>query len=144
MVAAGFLDTLRDVKLRFREKISDTTDNLWMMATILLPVVCALSVWVMDFMSEVSMTMKAESGRMGMLGVSFFAEGMETSGLVLLKLNMGVTAILLSLIVTRYIGMIKAGNDSIEFWKTVPPTALVTAMIFTLSYLGFGLLNIAG
>ena len=79
-----------------------------------------------------------------MLGVSFFANGMETAGLVLLKLDMGITAILLSLIVTRYIGMIRAGNDSVEFWETVPPTVLITAVVFTVSYLGFGLLDIAG
>ncbi len=144
MMAADFLDTLWAVKRRFKDKITDATNNLWMMSILLLPLVCALSVWVMDFMSEVSMMVETQASRMGMLGVSFFAEGMETVGLMILKLDMGITAVLLSLVVTRYIAVIKAGDDSLEFWETVPKTVLISAAVFTISYLGLGLLKING
>lgn len=141
MMAAGFLDTLHSVERRFKEKITDATNNLWMMAVILLPIVCALAVWIMEFMSDVSMI--APTAEMGLGNIPFMTRGMEASGLEILKLLMGVTALALSMVVAKHIAVIRAGRDPVEFWKVVTPTVLVTTIIFSASYIAFGLLGIA-
>ncbi|MCD6248502.1 MAG: hypothetical protein J7J17_03545 [Hadesarchaea archaeon] len=144
MMAAELLDTLREVERRFREKIDDATSNLWMMSVILLPTVCALSVWVMELMSEMSLTVTLQAEAAGLANFPFLTAPMESSDLALLKLLMGSTAITLSLIVARYIAIIRGGRDPVEFWRTVAPTTLVTTIVFTVAYIGFGLLTIAG
>jgi hypothetical protein len=144
MMAAEFLDTLHGVERRFREKVGDATGDLWLMAIILLPVVCALSVWVMEFMSEMSLTIGAEAASLGLANLPFITAVMESGELALLKLVMGLTAIVLALIVARHIAVIRAGRDRMEFWKTVAPTVLVTTAIFTAAYIGLGLLKVSG
>ena len=144
MMAAEFLDTLYGVERRFREKIGDATGNLWLMAIILLPIVCALSVWIMEFMSGISMTVGDQAGAAGLANLPFLTGTMEVGELALLKLIMGLTTVALSLIVARHIATIRGGRDPIEFWKIVAPTVLASAAIFTGAYIGFGLLKVVG
>lgn len=142
MQAAEFLDTLNDVERRFRDKISDATGNLWMMGIILLPVVCALSVWVMDFMGEISLTVESAAQKTGLTGIPLLIGRLVPFEIAILKLVMGITVISLILIVVRHISVIKAGRDPIEFWNNVPLTVISGTIIYTLAYLGFSLLNI--
>lgn len=144
MMAAEFLDTLHGVERRFREKVRDATGDLWLMAIVLLPTVCALSVWVMEFMSEMSLTTGEEAASLGLSNLPFITAAMESGELALLKLVMGLTAIALALIVARHIAVIRAGRDRMEFWKTVTPTVLTTTAVFTVAYIGLGLLTVAG
>lgn len=141
MMAADLLDTLQNVERRFKDKITDATNNLWMMGVILLPIVCALSVWIMEFMSDVSM-MSSTAGA-GLANIPFISQGMEASSLEILKLLMGLTALSLSMIVAKHIAIIRAGRDPIEFWNVVIPTVIITTVLFSTSYIAFGLLNIA-
>lgn len=143
MTAADFLSTLRRVERRFRERVDEEMGNLWLVTVVLLPVVCAMSVWVMEFMSGVSFTTASEAAGAGLANVPFFFGGMEAGELVLLKLVMGLTAIALAVVMARYISLIKAGNDKVELWLTVGRTVLFSTIIFTSAYLGFGLIRVA-
>lgn len=142
MMAAEFLNTLRRVENRFRESMEEAVGNLWLVATILLPVVCAMSVWVMEFMSGVSFKLGAEASGAGLANLPFLFGGMEAKELGLLKLVMGITAISLSLVVARYIAVIRSGHDRVEFWSTAGKTVLATAAVFTAAYICFGFISI--
>jgi hypothetical protein len=67
---------------------------------------------------------------------------MEQSELALLKLVMGLTAVALALVVARYIAIIRAGRDRIEFWSTVMKTVAITTIVFTAAYMGFGFISL--
>lgn len=41
----------------------------------------------------------------------------------------------------RYIALISAGNDKVELWATLGKTVMITAIVFTAAYLGFGLIR---
>jgi hypothetical protein len=142
MMAAEFLSALRRVENRFRESMEEAVGNLWLVAIILLPVVCAMSVWVMEFMSGVSFKLGAEASGAGLANLPFLFGGLETNELAMLKLVMGMTAISLSLVVARYIAVIRAGHDRVEFWSTVGKTILVTTTVFTAAYICFGFISI--
>ncbi|MBS3815674.1 MAG: hypothetical protein KGY45_03830 [Hadesarchaea archaeon] len=142
MMAANFLDTLHEVEQRFRKRVGDATSNLWMMAVILLPIVCALSVWVMEFLSGISLTISSQAASAGLANFPFVTVMMETSELVLLKLIMGLTAIALGIVVIRHIAVIRAGRDPVEFWKSVAPTVISITIVFTIAYIGLGFLNV--
>lgn len=144
MQAAEFLDTLNEVERRFKDKIGDATGNLWLMGIILLPVVCALSVWVMDFMGELSLTAATEAQRAGLSNIPLLTSALETTEVAILKLLMGITVISLVLIVVRHISVIRAGQDPIEFWSKIPLTIVSGTIIYTMAYLGFSLLNLIG
>ncbi len=144
MQAAEFLDTLTEVERGFREKISDATGNLWLMGIILLPVVCALSVWIMDFMGELSLTVGSAAQRAGLSNIPLLSGGLETVEIALLKLVMGITVISLILIVVRHISVIRSGRDPIDFWSKIPLTVISGTIIYTLAYLGFSILNLIG
>lgn len=144
MMAANFLDTLHEVEQRFQKRVGDATSNLWMMAVILLPIVCALSVWVMEFLSDISLTIGGQAAGAGLANFPFVTGMMESGELVILKLIMGLTSIALGMVVVRHIAVIRAGSDPIEFWKTTTQTVLVIAIIFTLAYIGLGFLNVTG
>jgi len=144
MQAADFLDTLNEVERRFRERIGDATGNLWMMGLILLPVVCALSVWVMDFMGEISISVEQTAEGAGLSGIPLLTGSLPEGQLALLTLVMGITVISLILIVVRHISVIKVGRDPIEFWDKVPLAVISGTTIFTLSYLGFSFLTVLG
>jgi len=143
MMAADFISTLHRVERRFRERIGEAMGNLWLVTVVLLPVVCAMSVWVMEFMSGVSFTMAREAAGAGLTNLPFLLGAMEASELVLLKLVMGLTAIALAAVMARYIALISAGNDKVELWATMGKTVLFTTIVFTAAYLGFGLIKAA-
>ncbi len=141
MMAADFLSTLHRVERHFRERIGEAMGNLWLVTVVLLPIVCAMSVWVMEFMSDVSFTVAREAAGAGLTNLPFLLGAMEASELVLLKLVMGLTAIALAVVMARYIAVISAGNDKVELWATMGKTVLFTAIVFTAAYLGFGLIR---
>jgi hypothetical protein len=142
MMAAEFLSTLRRVENRFKESMEEAVGNLWLVAIILLPVVCAMSVWVMEFMSGISFKLGAEASGAGLANLPFLFGGMEAKELALLKLVMGITSMALSLVVARYIAVIRAGHDRVEFWSTAGKTILATTAVFTAAYICFGLISI--
>jgi len=142
MMAAEFLGNLRKVENRFKESMDEAIGNLWLVAIILLPVVCAMSVWVMEFMSGVSFAVSAEASGAGVANLPFLFGGMEANELALLKLVMGLTAMALALIVARYIAIIRAGHDRVEFWSTAGKTILATTAVFTAAYIGFGFISL--
>jgi hypothetical protein len=141
MMAADFISTLHRVERSFRERIGEAMGNLWLVTVVLLPIVCAMSVWVMEFMSGVSFTVAGEAAGAGLMNLPFLLGAMEASELVLLKLVMGLTAIALAAVMARYIALISAGDDKVELWMTMGKTVLFTAIVFTAAYLGFGLIR---
>ncbi|MFQ6130068.1 MAG: hypothetical protein ACE5OT_04595 [Candidatus Hadarchaeaceae archaeon] len=143
MMAADFISTLHRVERRFRERIGEAMGNLWLVTVVLLPIVCAMSVWVMEFMSGISFTVAREAAGAGLTNLPFLLGTMEASELVLLKLVMGLTAIALAAVMARYIALISAGNDKVELWATMGKTVLFTTIVFTAAYLGFGLIKTA-
>jgi len=142
MMAAEFLGTLRRVENRFKESMDEAIGNLWLVAIVLLPVVCAMSVWVMEFMSGISFTIGAEASGAGLANLPFLFGRMEANELALLKLVMGLTAIALALVVARYIAVIRAGHDRVEFWSTAGKTILASTAVFTAAYIGFGFISL--
>lgn len=142
MTAGEFLSTLRRVENKFRESMDEAIGNLWLVAIILLPVICAMSTWVMEFMSGISLRMGAEASGAGLTNLPFLFRVMEQSELALLKLVMGLTAVALALVVARYIAIIRAGRDRIEFWSTVMKTVAITTIVFTAAYMGFGFISL--
>jgi hypothetical protein len=142
MMAAEFLGTLRRVENKFKESMDEAIGNLWLVAVILLPVVCAMSVWVMEFMSGVSFTIGKEALGAGLANLPFLFGEMEARELALLKLVMGLTTIALALVVARYIAVIRAGHDRVEFWSTAGKTILTSTIVFTAAYIGFGFISL--
>ena len=133
MMAAEFLRTLHQVERRFREQIDEAMGNLWLVAVVLIPVVCAMSVWVMNFMSGMKLTIAAQTQEAGVAGMPFLLGAMETGELALLRLVMGLTALSLGAIVARYIANVRAGSDRVELWSTVSKSVLASALIFTVT-----------
>lgn len=142
MIAGEFLGTLRRVENKFKERINEAVGNLWIVAIILLPVVCAMSIWIMELMSGISFTMKVEAAGAGLTQAPLLFGEMEASELALLKLIMGLLTLALALVMARYISIIRAGQDKIEFWSTIARTALAATVIFTSAYFGFGFVRV--
>ena len=107
----------------------------------LLPIICAMSIWVMEFMSGISLTTAAQAGGAGLAGLPFIFGAMEVRELAMLKLLMGLTAIALALVIARYIATIRAGDDKLEFWKTAGKSVLLTTLVFTAAYIIFGMIK---
>jgi hypothetical protein len=133
MMAAEFLRTLHNVERRFRERIDEAVGNLWLVAVVLIPVVCAMSVWVMDFMSKMTGEMISQMQASGVTGLPLIFAAMSLKDIALFRLLMGLTALALGAIVARYIANIRAGDDRVEFWVAVSKSALVSAAIFTVA-----------
>ena len=131
MMAAEFLRTLHRVEHRFRERIDEAMGNLWLVAVVLIPVVCAMSVWVMDFMSGMKFTLAAQTAAAGVVGMPFLLGAMEAGELALLRLVMGLTAVGLGAIIARYIASIRAGGDRVELGSAISKSVLASAAIFT-------------
>ena len=132
MVAADFLGMLRGVERRFRERMDEVLGNLWLVTILLLPVVCAMSVWVMDFFSGMSSALEAQAGAMGATVPVFFVM-LEPSELVLMRVLMGLGSVTLSMIIARYIAHIRAGSDRVELWASVGKAAVMSAAVFSLT-----------
>ncbi|MGC8816414.1 MAG: hypothetical protein ACP5PX_01145 [Candidatus Hadarchaeum sp.] len=144
MMAAEFLRTLHRVERRFRERIDEAMGNLWLVAAVLIPVVCAMSVWVMDFMSGMKFSMAAQAATAGVTGIPFLIGVMSVMEIALLRLIMGITAVALSFIIARYIANIRAAGDQVELWSSVAKSALVSAAIFTVTSFLLTLITVGG
>ncbi len=144
MLASEFLDTLAGVEKGFKQRIGEATGNLWLMAIVLLPVVSSLSVWIMDFMGEISLSASLSAEKAGLSDFPILIESMGSLEIAFLKLIMGLTVIALIVILVRHISVIRSGRDSIDFWNSLPFAVLLGTFLFTLSYWGFGLLKAAG
>lgn len=144
MMAAEFLRTLHRVERRFRERIDEAMGNLWLVAVVLIPIVSAMSVWVMDFMSGMKFTIAAQTGSAGVTGIPFLLGAMEAQELALLRLTMGLTAVALSVVIARYISNIRAPGDRVELWSSVLKSTLVSAIIFTVTSFMFTLITVGG
>jgi hypothetical protein len=142
MVAAEFLGTLRRVERRFEERIGEAVGNLWLVTVMLLPTVCAMSIWIMEFMSGISLEMAKEATVAGLAYVPFLFGAMEARELAMLKLLMGLLVLALTLVMARYISVIRAAHDEVEFWSTVAKTAAAATVVFTLAYVGFEFLKL--
>ena len=93
-------------------------------------------------MSGLSFKLGAEATGAGLANLPFLFGGMEAKELAMLKLVMGLTPISLSLVIARYISVIRAGNDRVEFWSTAGKTILTTTAVFTAAYICFGFISI--
>jgi len=144
MMAAEFLRTLHRVERLFRERIDEAMGNLWLVAAVLIPVVCAMSVWVMDFMSGMKFSMASQAAVAGVTGIPFLLGAMGVMELALLRLVMGFTSILLGAIIARYIAKIRAGSDRVELWSSVSKSVLVSATIFTITSFLLTLITLGG
>lgn len=140
MLAADFLEMLRTVEGRFRDRMDEALGNLWLVAAILLPVTCAMSVWVIELMSGISLSISHNAIEIGISSIPFLAPSFGEKELAFLKLIMGLMTITLSIIFSRYIAIIRAGNDKVEFWGTVAKTLVLAITIFTSSYFGLKLI----
>lgn len=144
MMAAEFLRTLNRVERRFRERIDEAMGNLWLVASLLIPVVCSMSVWVMDFMSGMKFSMAAQAATAGVTGIPFLIGAMGVIEIALLRLVMGLTAVALSFIIARYIANIRAAGDRVELWSSVAKSVLVSAAIFTVTSFLLTLITFGG
>jgi len=131
MTAAEFLQTLHRVERSFREKIREALGNLWLVAVVLIPVVCAMSVWVMDFMTGLSLKVAAHASAAGLSGTPLLFGIMGSRDLALLRLLMGTTAVMLGMVVARYIARIRAGSDRVELWASISKSSILSVAIFT-------------
>jgi len=141
MMAAEFLGTLHRVESSFKEKIDEALGNLWLVAILLLPVICAMSIWVTEFMSGIRLTTAAQAGGAGLAGLPFIFGAMEVRELAMLKLLMGLTAIALALVIARYIATIRVGDDKLEFWTVAGKSVLLATLVFTAAYIVFGMIK---
>jgi len=144
MMAADFLQTLHRVERRFRERIDEAMGNLWLVAAVLIPVVCAMSVWVMDFMSGMKFSMSAQAAAAGVTGIPFLLGAMGVMEIALLRLVMGVTSVALSFIIARYIANIRAAGDRVELCSSVAKSVIVSAAIFTVTSFLLTLITVGG
>jgi len=132
MTAAEFLHMLRRTERRFREKVNEALGNLWMVAIILVPVVCAMSVWVMDVISGMKLSLVSQAEASGVVWQQLMIGAMETRDLAVLRLVMGLTAIAISAIIGWFISAVKSPEDKVEFWRSVSKSVLFSSVIFVL------------
>ena len=144
MMAADFLAALRRLESRFRERIDEALGNLWLVAILLIPVVCAMSVWVMEFMSGVSFTLEAQAAAAGLSYIPFLFGALDVRELALLKLVMGLTSVALALVLARHIATIRAGRDKAEFLSTLSRSVLMATLVFTATSALLNLLKVGG
>ncbi|MEM2251444.1 MAG: hypothetical protein QXU01_01230 [Candidatus Hadarchaeales archaeon] len=141
MIAAEFIHMLRKTEKRFREKINDVLGNLWMISIILVPIVCAMSVWVMDVVSGMRLSVTTQMEAAGVSWYPFMLGIMETKELAILRLIMGTTAILISVIIAWFISTIKSPGDKVELWLSISKSSLLSSIIFVLSTLLLALIS---
>lgn len=144
MMAAEFLRTLHRVERHFRERIDEAMGNLWLVAVVLIPVVCAMSVWVMDFMSGMKFAMSAQAATAGVTGMPFLLGAMGVMEIALLRLVMGLTSVTLGFVLSRYIANIRSGGDKVELWSSAAKSVLASATIFTVTSFMLTLITVGG
>ncbi|MEM2796150.1 MAG: hypothetical protein QXR15_02535, partial [Candidatus Hadarchaeales archaeon] len=66
---------------------------------------------------------------------------METKELAILRLIMGITAILISVIIAWFISTIKSPGDKVELWLSISKSSLLSSIIFVLSTLLLALIS---
>jgi integrase len=122
--ASQMIERLEKVERRFKERMREAISNLWMLSLALLPLVCSISVWVVETFTKITSSLPA-----GWL----FPTGLSTSQLSLLSLSVGILALLLSLSVARYIAGITAPGDAITVLHNIGRTALLSSSIYLVS-----------
>ncbi len=141
MLAGEFLGMLRRVERRFREEMDESLGNLGLMAMLLIPLVCAMSLWATGLLSGVSLLVRERAAGAGL--TPFPLPGMvEAEELVLLKLALGFTSLLLSLLLAWYLSLLKTGGEEVEFLLTARRTVLASTLVFTSSYLLLSLVSV--
>jgi len=118
--------------------------NLWLVAVVLIPVVCAMSVWVMDFMSGMKFAMSAQAATAGVTGMPFLLGAMGVMEIALLRLVMGLTSVTLGFVLSRYIANIRSGGDKVELWSSAAKSVLASATIFTVTSFMLTLITVGG
>jgi hypothetical protein len=134
MLAGEFLEMLRGVERRFREKMEESLGNLSLMAMLLIPLVCALSLWSVDLLSGVSLLVRERAAGAGLSYPSLLPGMVEAGELVVLKLVLGLTSLLLSLLLAWYLSLLRGGEE-VEFLLTARRMVLVSTLVFTSSHL---------
>jgi len=134
MLAGEFLEMLRGVERRFGEKMEESLGNLSLMAMLLIPLVCSLSLWSVDLLSGVSLTMRERAAAAGLGYPSLLPGLVEAGELVILKLALGLTSLLLSLLLAWYLSVLRGGGR-VEFLLTARRMVLASTLVFTLSHL---------
>jgi hypothetical protein len=112
----------------------DVFGNLWLVSVVLLPVVCAMSVWAVAVFSGLDATMAGQAGMVGASGMAFWAV-LPPSELKLLLVLMGLTSVALSTIISRFVAQMRAGGDRVEFYSSIGKACLVSAGVYTLSFI---------
>ncbi len=134
MLAGEFLEMLRGVERRFRERMEESLGNLSLMATLLIPLVCSLSLWSVDLLSGISLTVRERAAAAGLGYPSLLPGLVEAGELVILRLVLGLTSLLLTLLLAWYLSTLRGGGE-VEFLLTARRMVLASALVFTLSHL---------
>ncbi|MEM2866463.1 MAG: hypothetical protein QW098_04920 [Candidatus Hadarchaeales archaeon] len=142
MLAGEFLGMLRRVERRFREEMDESLGNLGLMAMLLIPLVCAMSLWATGLLSGVSLLVRERAAGAGLASFPFLPGMVEAGELVLLKLALGLTSLLLSLLLAWYLSLLRTGGEEVEFLLTARRMVLVSALVFTSSYLLLSLVSV--
>jgi len=133
MVAAEFLHMLRKTEERFRKRMNEVLGNLWMVSLVLIPVVCAMSVWIIEFMSGMRHAQMSQTSMAGLSTFPFMVGALEKSELAILRLVMGLAAIALSAVIGWFISNIRSPGDKVEMWLNISKSSLISSLIFTLA-----------
>jgi hypothetical protein len=104
------------------------------MAMLLIPLVCALSLWSVDLLSGVSLLVRERAAGAGLSYPSLLPGMVEAGELVVLKLVLGLTSLLLSLLLAWYLSLLRGGEE-VEFLLTARRMVLVSTLVFTSSHL---------
>jgi len=127
--ASDMIERLERVERRFRERMREAVSNLWMISIVLLPLVCSISVWVVQTFTKLTSELPAEW--------FFLSTGLTFSSLPALSFFVGILCLALSLSVARYIAGINAPGDKILLLQHVGKTTLLSTSIYLGSLLLF-------
>lgn len=141
MLAGEFLGMLRRVERKFREEMEESLGNLNLMATLLIPLVCAMSVWSLGLLSGVSALVRERATEAGFTSFPFLPGAVGTGELMLLKMLLSFTSFFLSLLLAWYLSLLKTGGEEVEFLLTARRTVFLSTLVFTSSYLLLSLLS---
>ncbi|MEM2783162.1 MAG: hypothetical protein QXQ55_05190, partial [Candidatus Hadarchaeales archaeon] len=141
MLAGEFLGMLRRVERKFREEMEESLGNLNLMATLLIPLVCAMSVWSLGLLSGVSALVRERATEAGFTSFPLLPGTVGAGELMLLKMLLSFTSFFLSLLLAWYLSLLKTGGEEVEFLLTARRTVFLSTLVFTSSYLLLSLLS---
>ncbi|TDA32336.1 MAG: hypothetical protein DSO02_05530 [Hadesarchaea archaeon] len=141
MLAGEFLGMLRRVERKFREEMEESLGNLNLMATLLIPLVCAMSVWSLGLLSGVSALVRERATEAGFTSFPLLLGTVGAGELMLLKMLLAFTSFFLSLLLAWYLSLLKTGGEEVEFLLTARRTVLLSTLVFSSSYLLLSLLS---